>query len=70
MTSDQAKEYLLKIVEDDVKHETAVMIKEMEAESQEKKLDKKAKEYVVNAIQKCAADHVSETTVSRSTASE
>ena len=63
MTSDQAKDYLLKIVEEDVKHETAVMIKEMESRAKEE-ADKKAKEYVVNAIQRCAADHVSETTIS------
>ncbi len=63
LTSEQAKEYLLKIVEDEVKHETAVMIKEMESRAKEE-ADKKAKEYVVNAIQKCAADHVSETTLS------
>ena len=63
LTSEQAKEYLLKIVEDEVKHETAVMIKEMETRAKEE-ADKKAKEYVVTAIQKCAADHVSETTVS------
>ena len=63
LTSEQAKEYLLKIVEDDVKHESAVMIKTMEAEAKEE-ADKKAKEIVVNAIQRCAADHVSETTIS------
>ena len=63
LTSEQAKEYLLKIVEDDVKHETAVLIKEMESRAKEE-ADKKAKELVVNAIQKCAADHVSETTIS------
>ena len=63
LTSDQAKEYLLKIVEDDVKHESAKMIKEMEHRAKEE-ADKKAKEYVVNAIQKCAADHVSEATIS------
>lgn len=63
LTSDQAKEYLLKIVEDDVKHESAKMIKEMEYRAKEE-ADKKAKEYVVNAIQKCAADHVSEATIS------
>ena len=63
LTSDQAKEYLLKIVEDDVKHESAKMIKEMEHRDKEE-ADKKAKEYVVNAIQKCAADHVSEATIS------
>ena len=63
LTSEQAKDYLLKIVEDEVKHETAVMIKEMESRAKEE-ADKKAKEYDVTAIQKCAADHVSETTIS------
>ena len=63
LTSEQAKEYLLKIVEDDVKHESAVMIKEMETQAKEE-ADKKAKEYVVTAIQKCAADHVAEATIS------
>ena len=63
LTSEQAKEYLLKIVEDDVKHESAVMIKNMEAEAKEV-ADKRAKEIVVNAIQRCSADHVSETTIS------
>ena len=63
LTSEQAKEYLLKTVEDDVKHETAVMIKELETRAKEE-ADKKAKDYVVTAIQKCAADHVSETTIS------
>ena len=63
LTSDQAKDYLLKIVEDDVKHESAKMITEMEHRATEE-ADKKAKEYGVNAIQKCAADHVSEATIS------
>ncbi|MBR3039081.1 MAG: ribonuclease Y [Lachnospiraceae bacterium] len=63
LTSEQAKDYLLKIVEDDVKHETAVLIKEMENKAKEE-ADKKAKEYVVGAIQKCAADHVSEASIS------
>ena len=63
LTSDQAIEYLLKIVEDDVKHESAIMIKNMEAEAKEE-ADKRAKEIVVGAIQRCAADHVSETTIS------
>ena len=63
LTSEQAKDYLLKTVEDEVKHETAKMIKEMENRAKEE-ADKKAKEYVVNAIQKCAADHVSEATIS------
>ncbi|MBO6162626.1 MAG: ribonuclease Y [Eubacterium sp.] len=63
LTSEQAKEYLLRTVEDDVKHETAVMIKEMEMRAKEE-ADKKAREYVVTAIQKCAADVVSESTIS------
>jgi ribonuclease Y len=63
LTSEQAKDYLLKIVEDDVKHETAVLIKEMENKAKEE-ADKKAKEYVISAIQKCAADHVSEAAIS------
>ena len=62
-TSEQAKEYLLKTVEDDVKHDTAKMIKEMETRAKEE-AGKKAKEYIVNAIQKCAADHVAEATIS------
>ncbi len=63
LTSEQAKEYLLKIVEDDVKHESAVMIKEYETRAKEE-AEKKAKEYVVNAIQRCAADQVSEAAIS------
>ena len=63
LTSEQAKEYLLKTVEEDVKHDTAKLIKEMEHKAKEE-ADKKAKEYVVTAIQKCAADHVAETTIS------
>ncbi|MBE5895663.1 MAG: ribonuclease Y [Lachnospiraceae bacterium] len=63
LTSEQAKEHLLKAVEEDVKHEIAVMIKEMDLRAKDE-ADKKAKEYVVNAIQRCAADHVSETTIS------
>ena len=63
LTSEQAKEYLLKTVEEDVKHDTAKMVRELEAQAKEE-ADKKAKEYVVNAIQRCAADHVAETTIS------
>ena len=63
LTSEQAKEYLLKTVEEDVKLDTAKLIKEMEHKAKEE-ADKKAREYVVNAIQKCAADHVAETTIS------
>ncbi len=63
LTSEQAKEYLLKSVEEDVKHDTAKLIKELDTKARED-ADKKAKEYVVNAIQRCAADNVAETTVS------
>lgn len=63
LTSEQAKEYLLKTVEEDVKLDTAKLIKEMEHRAKEE-ADKKAREYVVTAIQKCAADHVAETTIS------
>lgn len=63
LTSEQAKEYLLKTVEEDVKLDTAKLIKEMENKAKEE-AEKKAKDYVVTAIQKCAADHVAETTIS------
>ena len=63
LTSDQAKEYLLKSVEEDVKHDTAKLIKELENKAREE-ADKKARDLVVTAIQRCAADHVAETTVS------
>ncbi|MCI8883933.1 MAG: ribonuclease Y, partial [Lachnospiraceae bacterium] len=62
-TSEQAKDYLLKMIEDDVKLDTAKLIKEMEIKAKEE-AGKRAKEYVVTAIQKCAADHVAETTIS------
>jgi ribonuclease Y len=63
LTSEQAKEYLLKTVEEDVKYDTAKLIKELESQAKEE-ASKKAKDYVVTAIQKCAADHVAETTIS------
>ena len=63
LTSEQAKDYLLKTVEDEVKHETAMLVKELETRAKEE-AGKKAKECVVTAIQKCAADHVAETTIS------
>ena len=63
LTSDQAKDELLKSVEDDVKVDVARLYKELESRAKEE-AGKKAKEYVVNAIQKCAVDHVSETTIS------
>ena len=63
LTSEQAKEYLLKSVEEDVKHDTAKLIKGLENKAKEE-ADKKARDLVVTAIQRCAADHVAETTVS------
>ena len=63
LTSDQAKEQLLSAMEDEIKHDTAMMIKNLESEAKEE-ADKKAREYVVAAIQRCAADQVSETTIS------
>lgn len=63
LTSEQAKEELLRSVEDDVKVDVAKLYKELETKAKEE-AGKKAKEYVVNAIQKCAVDHVSETTIS------
>ena len=63
LTSEQAKDYILDTVKEEVQHETAVMIKEMESEAKQE-ADNKAKEIIASAIQRCAADHVAETTVS------
>ena len=63
LTSEQAKDYLLKTVEEEVKLDTAKLIKELEGKAKEE-AGQKAKDYIVTAIQKCAADHVSETTIS------
>ncbi len=63
LTSEQAKDHLLKSVEDDVKHEMALIVKENEARAKEE-ADKKAKNYIVQAIQKCSVDQVAESTVS------
>lgn len=63
LTSEQAKEELLRSVEDDVKVDVAKLYKELESRAKED-AGKKAKEYVVSAIQKCAVDHVAETTIS------
>jgi len=62
-TSDQAKEVILKRVERELRQETAVMIKEAENRSKEE-ADKNAKQILSLALQRCAADHVAETTVS------
>ena len=63
LTSEQAKDYLLKTVEDEVKIDTAKLYKELESRAKED-AGKKAKEYVVTAIQRCAVDYVAETTLS------
>lgn len=63
LTVDEAKEYLLRNIENEVKHEAALLIKDIEARAKEE-ADRKAKDIISCAIQKCAADHVSETTVS------
>lgn len=63
LTSEQAKEYLLKSVEDSVKIDTAKLYKELESKAKEE-AGRKAKDYVVTAIQKCAVDHVAESTIS------
>ena len=63
MTTDEAKEYLYKKVQDDVKVDVAKLYREL-IEQAKTDADKKAKEYVVNSIQRCAVDHVSETTIS------
>lgn len=63
LTAEEAKDYLLKNIEDEVRHETAIMIKDLESQAKEE-ADKRAKNIIGHAIQKCAADHVAETTVS------
>ncbi len=63
LTSEQAKDILLKTVEEDVKLDAAKLVKESLAVAKED-ANKKAKDIVVTAIQKCAADHVAETTIS------
>ena len=63
LTTEQAKELLLQTVEEDVKHDKAKLIKELDTEAKEEAA-KKAKEYVVTAIQRYAADNVAESTVS------
>ena len=62
LTADQAREELLASVTDDIRHDTAKVIKEQENIAREES-EKKAKEYIVSAIQRCAADHVAESTV-------
>ena len=63
LTQEEAKAYILKGVEDDVRHETAVKIKEIEQQLKDD-ADSLAREIITTAIQRCAADHVAEATVS------
>ena len=63
LTQDQAKQYLLESVEEEVRHETAVKIKEIEQQMKDES-DERAREILSIAIQRCAADHAAEATVS------
>jgi len=63
LTSEQAKDFLLRSVEDEVRTDTAKLYRELEAQAREE-AGKKAKDYIVTAIQKCAVDHVAESTIS------
>ena len=62
-TADEAKKYLIEQVESEVTHETALKIKKIEARAKDE-ADQYAREIVASAIQRCAADHVAEITVS------
>ena len=63
LTQDQAKEFLLHSIEDEVRHEAAMKIKEIEAQLKDE-AEEKGREIIATAIQRCAADHAAETTVS------
>ncbi len=63
LTSDQAKQELLREIETEIRHDAAIMIKDIEAQTKEE-ADKKARDIITQAIQRCAAEHVTETTVS------
>jgi len=63
LTTEEAKQTILASVESEVRHEMAIMIKEIESEAKEE-AEKKAREIISLAIQRCAADHVAESTVS------
>ncbi len=63
LTCEEAKNYLLAKIEDEVKHEATVMIKDIESKAK-LEAEKRSREIVANAIQRCAVDHVTETTVS------
>ncbi len=63
LSVEEARELLLNKVREEIKHETAVMIRDVEAEAREE-ADKRAKSIITLSIQRCASDHVAETTVS------
>ena len=63
LTQDEAKKYLLDSVESEVRHETAMKIKEVESQLKDE-AEQTAREIIATAIQRCAADHAAETTVS------
>lgn len=63
LTSEEARNLLLASIEEEIKHDAAMMIKEIEAQAKDE-ADKRAREVITLAIQRCAADHVAETTVS------
>ena len=63
LTFDEAKQILLTKVEQEIRHDTAVMLKDLEQQAKEE-AEKNAREIISMAIQRCAADHVAESTVS------
>ena len=63
LTQEQAKQYLLESIENDVRHEAAMKIKEIEQQLKDE-AEEKGREIIATAIQRCAADHAAETTVS------
>ncbi len=62
-TRDEAKEILLRQIESEIRAEASQIIRDVETKAKDE-ADKKAKDIIVNAIQRCAADHVAESTVS------
>lgn len=63
ITAEEARQILLRSVEEEVRHEAALLIRQIEQEARDE-AEKRAREVVALAIQRCAADHVAETTVS------
>lgn len=63
LTQEEAKQFLLRSVEEDVRHDAAMKIKEIEQQLKDE-AEEKAREIIATAIQRCAADHAAETTVS------